>query len=405
MPKKAITIVLIISVMLNFLLCNNVMAKDMEQFNQLQEGNITTSYSEFTGGSRKTQTGNAGISESSSSVIYTILSFVIAPIPLVTQALLTLAIMPDNATKIQIFTIEDMLLDKFDLFNINYLDIDNITGLGLDGQVPSNTNKIIKQNVANWFFAIRNFSIVALLAILIAIGILMAVNTIASERAKYKQMLIHWVASFALLMVLPYIMSVAFTISKQAVTIVKDVAANSMSNKTSNSAVEQSDGINFEKTLVFGKIDKNGNNYEGMIQKIQKSSGLELLSLVLVYCVLVYYQVKFFFMYLKRMLAVGFLTVISPLITITYSIDKARDNQAQAYKTWIKEFLVNVFIQPLHALLFVIFMGSVYGIMEKAPILAIIFIASLSRGEQLVRTIFKIERTTSMGFLRRRGRR
>ena len=107
-------------------------------------------------------------------------------------------------------------------------------------------------------------------------------------------------------------------------------------------------------------------------------------------------------MYLKRMLTVAFLMVISPLITITYSIDKARDNQAQAYKTWIKEFLVNLFIQPLHALLFLIFMYSVYGIMERAPLLAIVFLASLSRGEQLVRKIFKIERTASVGKLRRK---
>lgn len=104
------------------------------------------------------------------------------------------------------------------------------------------------------------------------------------------------------------------------------------------------------------------------------------------------------------MITVGFLVVISPLITITYSIDKAGDNQAQAFKTWTKEFLVNVFVQPLHALLFLIFMYSVYGIMERAPILAIIFLAALSRGEQLFRTIFKVERTTSLGHLGRRGK-
>jgi hypothetical protein len=47
-------------------------------------------------------------------------------------------------------------------------------------------------------------------------------------------------------------------------------------------------------------------------------------------------------------------------------------------------------------------MYSIYGIMERAPLLAIIFLASLSRGENLVRSIFKIERTTSMGRLGRR---
>ena len=146
-----------------------------------------------------------------------------------------------------------------------------------------------------------------------------------------------------------------------------------------------------------GKIRKNK-------IKILKGDSWESFALVIVYCMLVYYQFKFFFMYLKRMLTVGFLVVISPLITITYSIDKAGDNQAQAFGKWMKEFLVNIFIQPLHALLFLIFMYSIYGIMERAPLLAIVFLASLSRGEQLVRAIFKIDGTRTFGGLRKKGR-
>ena len=95
------------------------------------------------------------------------------------------------------------------------------------------------------------------------------------------------------------------------------------------------------------------------------------------------------------------MVVISPLITITYSVDKARDNQAQAFNTWLREFLVNLFIQPLHALLFVIFMSTAFAIMQKAPLLAIIFFAALSRGERIVRSIFKIDRTTSMTSLKK----
>ena len=58
---------------------------------------------------------------------------------------------------------------------------------------------------------------------------------------------------------------------------------------------------------------------------------------------------------MKRFLMVGFLIVISPLITITYSIDKAGDGKAQAFSTWLKEFMVNILIQPLHALIYLVF--------------------------------------------------
>ncbi len=40
------------------------------------------------------------------------------------------------------------------------------------------------------------------------------------------------------------------------------------------------------------------------------------------------------------------LIIIAPLITITYSMDKMKDGQAQALNTWMREFMFNVLIQP-----------------------------------------------------------
>ena len=214
-------------------------------------------------------------------------------------------------------------------------------------------------------------------------------------------MLIHWVASFAILMLLPYIMAIAMNVSEVCVGIIRTVAETLLNEQVNNPQIQQEKGLNFELTLLYGKANTDGTGFDGIFSKIALSNSWQCFYMVCVYCVLVYYQVKFFFLYLKRMFTVAFLIVISPLITITYSIDKAGDNQAQAYNTWIKEFLVNVFIQPLHALLFVIFMYSVYGIMEKAPLLAIVFLAALSRGEKIVRSLFKIERTSTLSGLRK----
>ena len=56
-------------------------------------------------------------------------------------------------------------------------------------------------------------------------------------------------------------------------------------------------------------------------------------------------------MYIKRMLTVGFLIVIAPLITITYSIDKMGDGKSQALNAWLKEFIYNVLIQTFHCII------------------------------------------------------
>ena len=391
MLKKAITFVIILIMLIEFLPYNSVMAKNMTAFDNLDEGRA------IKGGKQ----AELPAAEGTSAATYTTVSGILSIIPRTIQALLTLVVMPHNATKISIFTIEDLLLGRFELFDVDFMNTASVTGKNAESYVTSEINPIIKENVAGWFVALRRFSIVALLAILIIIGILMAISSIADDRAKYKQMLINWGTSFTILMILPYVMAICFTISNSMVDIIRGASEAIAQNQTSNSSVEQTDGLNFEKTIIFGKVDKNGNMKDGQLQKIQKSTGTNSLALTLVYMILVYYEVKFFFLYIRRFMTIGFLVAIAPLITITYSIDKAQDNQAQAFRTWIKEFFVNVFIQPLHALLFVIFIGSVYGIIELAPLLAIIFLAALSRGEQLVRTIFKIERTTAMGFLRR----
>lgn len=385
--KKAITILLIFILLFTTMLHNRVLARDLDDFNKIQLGSAIKN--------------NLSMKTTDFDLIGSALAFVAMIVPCVTQILLTFAIMPDMVTQVKMFTIEDLLFGRFDLFSIDFMNVGSTTPIELQRHVTSSTNELIKGNVAKWFYAMRNFAIVALLAVLIYIGIMMAISTIGSEKAKYKNMLINWFVSFALLMILPYIMAVAMSVSEWCIDIIRSVAENVAKVEINNGLIESTKGLNFENSLLFGKIDANGNGFEGIFTKILKGGGWESFSLVVVYCMLVYYQCKFFFIYLKRMLTVGFLMVISPLITITYSIDKAGDNQAQAYKTWMKEFLVNVFIQPLHALLFLVFMYSIYGIMERAPLLAIIFLAALSRGEQLVRNIFKIERTSTLRGLRR----
>ena len=46
--------------------------------------------------------------------------------------------------------------------------------------------------------------------------------------------------------------------------------------------------------------------------------------------------------------------------TVTYSIDKAGDGKAQAFGNWLSEFVMNVLVQPLHAIIYLVF--SIFAI-------------------------------------------
>lgn len=391
--------------------------KDQVSNDSTQDPNLTLeTLNNYNNGTVYYGNQNAEISNTTSlEWIAEIMAFAIAIIPCSINALLCIAIMPDTVPKAEtfFFTIERLLSGKIDLFDINIFDIptsdENISSEDVN---DSSINLIIKKNVAKWFYALRNFAIVALLAVLIYIGILMAISATSKDKARYKNMLINWFVSFILIFVIQYILIIAITASNQFIKMILQISdsmeivisGNESANVNPNTGVLEEQKRELELELVFGYVNSNGTSVPGILSNIPGSTGWTRLAITIVYCVFVYYQVKFFFMYLKRLFIVGFLTAISPLITITYSIDKARDTQAQAYKTWFKEIMINIFIQPIHLVFFLIVINSTKEIILRTPIFAILLIGSLSRAESIIRKLFKVDRTNSLGSLKRKRR-
>lgn len=373
--KKLITIILIVIILLGTILSNNrVWASSTG--GSVGAINDISSVDDL---SKKNQPQ----SESSESAVGSFLAFFVRLFPTVVGSILNLAISSESNNTTGQFTIEDVVLNKIALFDVNIVNTPKADNMAMYQKLDTNT--IIKNNVLGWYGAIRNLAAAILLVVLIIIGILMAINSVASERAKYKEMLVNWFVSLAILILMPYIMSLSFNICNAATDTVSKLADSW--EKSSN----------LERTLVYGD-----DNDTGIASKISRSTGWQAFSFSLIWALLAYFQIKFFFMYLKRLFTIAFLVVIAPLITITYSIDKANDNQAQAFKKWISEFLVNLFIQPLHAILYIVFIYSTYEIMQRAPILAILFLWSLSRGETILRRIFRMDKSMSLGRLGRR---
>lgn len=99
-----------------------------------------------------------------------------------------------------ILTPDDLFFNRVGLTNIDFFDFSG----------NASVIQTIRINVATWYYVLRILSIVILLAVLIYIGIRMAISTIASDQAKYKRMLMDWAVSFALVFFLNYI--IIFTI-------------------------------------------------------------------------------------------------------------------------------------------------------------------------------------------------
>ncbi len=262
----------------------------------------------------------------------------------------------DEVSEFRWFTIQDLVLGKITLFDANFFD----TNVG--SNVANNPNILMKENVRTWYYSVNQIAIIANLLVLIYVGIRMAISTVAEEQARYKTMLFDWVGSLIILFALPYILTFIFAIADALLKLLPQVTGKD----------------NFEALLTTKLYDQIiGDKADGVITIITSTITLVLLT---------YYQVKFFFKYFIRFIKIGFLIVISPIITITYSIDKK-----SAYNIWLKELLGAIFMQLVNAIMYIVFIFSAAEIATKAPLITVAFFMALSKGEKIFYALFKLK--------------
>lgn len=424
--KKLISIMLVMLLLFNFIFCNGAYAKEADEtashaeevFMEESAAPSNTAMPELIEEGTVSQTQNSSEKVSTSNLSYgaSIVGVITGILARIVNVLVfQIDILMSNITygkesKDGIFneksgttywlTIERMVFNRVPLFNINYFDGDENASFDQNNN-PKNykvgsiyiladkNNNEIKLGIARVFYISRIIALAIGLLVLIYIGIRMAISSVATEQAKYKKMLIGWVESILLIFFMLYIMSFVIRIGEILTSSFYELeqqVISLVSEEGQNQSGQLNKGTTFEETIRNQTINYTINK-----------SGLDLTFWSIVYWLLLLMEFKFFWTYIKRFLMIGFLIAISPLITITYSIDKAGDGRAQAFSIWMKEFVTNVLIQPLHALIYIIFVLTANNIAEEAPILAVAFFLAMGTVEKMVKLIFNVSATTLKG--------
>lgn len=238
----------------------------------------------------------------------------------------------------------------------------------------------LHETIASWYVALRNLAIVVLLSVLLYVGIRMVISSSTTDKSKYKEMLFHWLVAMCILFFLHYIMSFVLSLTEMITEGLQD---------TSEVVVEISDP-NGDKTF---KTDLTGLT---RLQVQYADLGARLIYMIF-YIALVIYTVMFTWTYVKRAITMAFLTLMAPLIAITYPIDKIGDGKAQAFGIWFREFVFNALLQPFHLIIYTVFLGAASEIVVKNPIYAILFLAFIIPAEKLLRKMFGFEKSSTAG--------
>ena len=264
----------------------------------------------------------------------------------------------------------------------NHVELTDINFFNIDG-ASNDTIKTLRTAVAGWYTGIRNVAAALLVIICIYVGIRLALALTAEEKAKYKEMLRDWITSVALLFILHYVMLFVIAANNSIVKGIEDGIVAAMGKDSINDLSEQF----FVHTWV---------NPDGGFQWLFTAGTTN----AILYVTLKIMTLVFLILYIKRMVTIGFLIVIAPLVTITYSADKISDGKAQGMNTWFREFSFNVLIQPFQCIIFAALVSIASTLANTATVtsgfMALFLLIFIFEAEKLVKHIFNIQ-SSSLG--------
>lgn len=298
------------------------------------------------------------------------------------------------------YTIADIKLTPAEIFagnvsalDANFFKTENDHKQELGGSSKSIVEKL-RGTVSTWYVALRNIAIVGLLSALLYIGIRIVISSSAGDKAKYKQFFVDWVVALCLIFFMHYIMAFTMTMSET----VTDVLAG---NTTSQGRIQQ---------VIVELTDKTGNNtftetndvaikfksnFTGLARIKADYDSISLkIGYTILYIALTVYTVYFAFVYLKRLLMLAFFTMIAPLVALTYPLDKIKDGKAQAFNYWFKEYMFYALLQPMHMLLYTVFVSSALSVAANNLLYAIVALAFIVPAEKIVKQMFGIKGNT-----------
>ncbi len=307
------------------------------------------------------------------------------------------------------------------IYEGSYATIENIA--------VSSTAKQLRTAVASWYFILRNLALLVLMIVLIYVGIRIAIGSTAGEKAKYKERLTDWLVAVCLVFILHYIMVFSIEFVENITSLVDsiekpvgDAMVVPLSEKQTEFVSEMGqDPETTQEALAYSALQQYGYVIDGtdedgkpqkqlvwiadIMGKIKIKSQIvgegtaKWVGYSLCYMILVLFTLFFSWTYLKRVVYMAFLTIIAPLVAMTYPIDKINDGRAQAFEMWLKEYIFNLLIQPLHLLLYTVLVSAAYELASTNPVYAVVAIGFMIPAEKLVRRFFGFTKAQTPGAL------
>ena len=313
-----------------------------------------------------------------------------------------------------LYSPEAIFSNRVAALDVNFLNPNDYTAVQDNSQSANKASEssatFLRETIASWYAGFRNIAIVALLTVLVFLGIKMVLGSV-EEKAKYKESLRDWVVALCLVFFIHFIMSGILMITQKVTDLFSQAAGDIIVQVTDDRDEAQTAKDQYDAAIANGTDPKElqntstsgikfSENLMGLVRlRVQSANAGVAGAYFIMYFVLIGYTVMFTFTYFRRFLYMAFLTMIAPLVAITYPIDKLGDSNAQAFTMWFREYIMNAMMQPLHLVLYTALVSSATNLVVQNPIYALVAIGFLIPAEKFVKSMFGFNKASTPGTL------
>ena len=204
------------------------------------------------------------------------------------------------------FTLDKLFFGDFKFLDINIFNINTSKESNSKG---NEANANLKKGVAVWTNATRGFAVAISLLLFILGAVMLMLNSArtdskATSIASLKNFLTDTVKGLMIALLITVVLAMILFAHDMVISIF-----NAIRYKMLESGAQSAEVIIYKNVLDF---DINGYGYSVSF---------------IAYLFMSAYHIKFLIIYINRLLTIGFLIVVSPIISVTYALDKIGDRK------------------------------------------------------------------------------
>lgn len=294
----------------------------------------------------------------------------------------------------------------------------------------------IRDYVWGGYRALRTIATVGMMSVLVYIGIRIVIASAASDKAKYKEMLGDWLVGMVLLFTMHYIMYFANLAVNELTNFLNTINPSAYVMLLQDNGGEdkgdihktlkqygfkfyeddsQLEGVNEDEKNMWIRHYQNTDDPDDPEQswyiewhtnlmghlRAKASEGaddagtISYIGYTALFFAMIFITVMFMITYIRRLVYMAFLTIIAPLVALTYPLDKISDKKAQGFSFWIKEYIFNLLLQPMHLLLYTILVSTAIHFATRNAIYSLVAIGFIGQAEKILRKMFNFNKANT----------